>query len=188
MSNSISKMVLSVAKEREKERIEGLTKTFLAAVDSIFQEESSNFNLIMPNHDYFLKNINISYKDLKEICDNLGFTLFSSIGSISISIPEWCGAKKRTYAQLMLFHYNLQMKRLIKEEKVTAKKICEEIIQKLLHKDFSSQKRFKSFLITVKSNTHSKTKVCENEVSRIMLSKYHIELTGEDQIWNFCVE
>lgn len=178
MSKSIESIVLATAKKRETFRLHLCKENFLTIIDAHFQKLLKDFKTweAIDNHPYkyaIADFPNAEFSDLKIIAEKLGFILNSNASQteIYLSVPKWTKGETRTEAQKMLFHFEKELNRRIKEEKAKANEEYRMIIEKLRYGHFASCKHTyigkgaNYYLITVNKSS------CANHPNSIFLEQ-----------------
>lgn len=143
MGKSIAKQVMTIADKRETERLKALKDVIHKKFYEHFQKRIDEFKpweIGISTLDINSSKITpkgISNTDFRRICTDLGFTIkFATLQYYELSVPEWIEGEKRTPAQLLVYHTNIEINRKIKAERAAANEFCKQVIHKLADGDF----------------------------------------------------
>ena len=197
MSKSIASKALAIAEKREEERLEDVKEEFLNIMRKYFERRIISCEPLetweaLDNDEYAQAFKNFNIKDLRQVCEEVGFSLQqdSTIGNYLLSIPKWVKGQKRTQAQKMLYWSNMEIKRNIKSRKDAAKKMCKEALEKIKNGDFVSSYVDYSYQIEVKVSYSEDNKEFRDEVASFF-EKKNFTLLGIDaksNTWKFSIK
>lgn len=197
MSKSIASKALAIAEKREEERLEDVKEEFLNIMRKYFERRIISCEPLetweaLDNDEYAQAFKNFNIKDLRQVCEEVGFSLQqdSTIGNYLLSIPKWVKGQKRTQAQKMLYWSNMEIKRNIKSRKDAAKKMCKEALEKIKNGDFESSRLEYNYDIKVKVSYSEDNKEFRDEVASFF-EKKNFTLLGIDaksNTWKFSIK
>ena len=197
MSKSIASKALAIAEKREEERLEAVKEEFLNIMRKYFERRIISCEPLetweaLDNDEYAQAFKNFNIKDLRQVCEEVGFSLQqdSTIGNYLLSIPKWVKGQKRTQAQKMLYWSNMEIKRNIKSRKDAAKKMCKEALEKIKNGDFESSRLEYNYDIKVKVSYSEDNKEFRDEVASFF-EKKNFTLLGIDaksNTWKFSIK
>ncbi len=197
MSKSIKEKALSIAKEQEAERNQEAKEKFLNIMREEFEDRISDckpWTAIGTSYYRFEEEFDSFLSDqLKTICEDVGFLLkIDCERGILLAVPEYIKGKKRTEAQLMIYHSDIEINRRIRAIKAKAREMCKEALEKIKNGYFVSSKVCDSYVIKLTVSYSERSSYFEGEVKRVFEKKgfefISIHLESGKWMWKFQIE